>query len=244
MATFTKPPAELAQAIKQAAAKYGVPADLLTGIWRVESGSTYPNPAVNSSGYGGLFGTRDAFGSTQDQADLAASVLGQGFKASGGNVAGALSYYNSGRTTGGYTSVPGQSTFGSWNAATGVSDPGSIYQQPARPGSASSVSFLGSAENAAGGLAAAVEGPASLFSSLLGGATDIGGAFKFIGWLLSPKHWAMVLETLVGVALIFFGLFQLGSGEGEDVSPREILTPFGAGKAARKVTRGIGKVAS
>ena len=35
----------------------GVPADVLTGIWRIESGSSYPNPYVNSIGYGGLFGT-------------------------------------------------------------------------------------------------------------------------------------------------------------------------------------------
>lgn len=109
---YAVPPPALLSAIDQAAREFSVPVDLLVGIWRTESGSTYPNPAVNSSGYGGLFGTRDPFGTTQAQANLAASILANGLRQSGGNVAGALSYYNSGKTSGGYTSVPGETTFG------------------------------------------------------------------------------------------------------------------------------------
>lgn len=105
-------PAALQSAIDKAAAAFKVPADLLAGIWRVEAGSTYPNPYVNSSGYGGLFGTKDWNGPALEQAKLAASVLASGLRASRGNVAEALSYYNTGKLTGGYTSVPGETTFG------------------------------------------------------------------------------------------------------------------------------------
>lgn len=108
----TAVPPDLWTAIVKASRNYDVPADLLAGIWRIESGSTYPNPAVNSSGYGGLFGTTNGLASTQDQANEAASVLANGLRASGGNVSQALSYYNSGKLVGGYTSVPGQTTFG------------------------------------------------------------------------------------------------------------------------------------
>lgn len=105
-------PKPLQSAIVAAAAKYGVPPQALAGIWREESGRTFPNPAVNSSGYGGLFGTTNGKAPTQAQADMAASVLADGLQKSGGNMAEALSYYNSGKLTGGYTSVPG------YNAAT------------------------------------------------------------------------------------------------------------------------------
>lgn len=112
MATYTAPPPALQAAITSASNKYGVPPDLLVGIWREESGSTYPNPAVNSSGYGGLFGTKNWNASTQDQANQAASILATGLSKYGGSVSAALSYYNSGKPTGGYTSVPGETTFG------------------------------------------------------------------------------------------------------------------------------------
>lgn len=108
----TRVPIALLRAILVAAHKYHVPPDLLAGIWREESGSTYPNPAVNSSGYGGLFGTHDYNGTTQAQADLAASILRAGLIKSHGNIPEALSYYNSGRLQGGYTSVPGQISHG------------------------------------------------------------------------------------------------------------------------------------
>ena len=96
-------PPELAGAIDGAAAKFGVPASTLAGIWRIESGSTFPNPAVNSSGYGGLFGTSQWNASTQHQADFAAATLKHLLNTHGGNMAAALSAYSGG----GYTSVPG-----------------------------------------------------------------------------------------------------------------------------------------
>lgn len=105
-------PLALLRAIFKAAKKYNVPPDVLAGIWREESGSTYPNPAQNSSGYGGLFGTTDSYGTTQAQADLSASILHAGLVQSHGNIAEALSYYNSGKLSGGYTHVPGQVTTG------------------------------------------------------------------------------------------------------------------------------------
>lgn len=107
------PPPELANAIAQASTTYQVPPDLLTGIWREEAGGAFPNPYVNPSGYGGLFGTKDWAGPTQEQANLAASILHTGLVRAGGNVGEALSYYNSGQLSGGYTSVPGETTFGS-----------------------------------------------------------------------------------------------------------------------------------
>lgn len=105
-------PTALKAAILQASHDFGIPPDLLYGIWLKESGGAYPNVAVNSSGYGGLFGTTDWKGAPVEQADLAASILETGLEHAGGNVSEALSYYNSGQLTGGYTSVPDETTFG------------------------------------------------------------------------------------------------------------------------------------
>lgn len=97
----TQAPAELKTAIGNASSTYGVPQDILTGVWRIESGSTFPNPAVNSSGYGGLFGTKNWNASTQDQANSAASTLAYWFQRTG-SWDTALHYYSSGSPTGGY----------------------------------------------------------------------------------------------------------------------------------------------
>ena len=114
------PPAALTGAISSADQPYGLPDDLLTGIWRVESGSTYPNPYVNAEGYGGLFGTPnttakgapynnfDLIASTADQASLAASILAADIQNAGGDIGRGLSSYSGG----GYSSVPGETTFG------------------------------------------------------------------------------------------------------------------------------------
>ena len=103
------PPA-LGSAIQNAARRYNVPASTLAGIWRIESGSTFPNPAVNSSGYGGLFGTTKWNASTQEQANYAAQTLSHLLSTHGGNMAAALHAYSGG----GYTSVPGAG--GGWHA--------------------------------------------------------------------------------------------------------------------------------
>lgn len=88
--------------IVKAATKHGVTPQVLAGIWRVESGSTYPNAAVNSSGYGGLFGTTKWNASTAEQADYAASIL-RNLIAQKGNLHDALLAYSGN----GYSSVPG-----------------------------------------------------------------------------------------------------------------------------------------
>lgn len=120
-------PAVLEADILAAAKRYGVPHDLLEGIWRVESGSTYPNPAVNSEGYGGLFGTKDAYGPTQEQANLAASILASDLRMAGGSVAGGLSWYSGGGghvpPSAGYDQVPGETTFGHVTVSPGSAAP-------------------------------------------------------------------------------------------------------------------------
>jgi hypothetical protein len=97
-------PAPLWDAITKAASKYGVTPQVLAGIWRVESGSTYPNPAVNSLGYGGLFGTTKWNAPTQEQADYSASIL-RNLIRTRGNLHDALLAYSGG----GYSDVPGVS---------------------------------------------------------------------------------------------------------------------------------------
>ena len=104
-------PADLQAATSAAEAQYGLPSGILLGIWAIESGSTYPNPAVNSSGYGGLFGTTLWNGSTQDQANYAASILAGLIKQCNGDVGCALSKYSGG----GYSSVAGYGG-GNWTA--------------------------------------------------------------------------------------------------------------------------------
>lgn len=220
---------DLDAAIASASQRYGVPADLLGGIWRIESGSTFPNPAVNSSGYGGLFGTTNGLASTQAQADEAASVLAAGFKASGGQVAGALSYYNSGRTTGGYTTVPGQSTFGtipvpqggggtlgdtpSYSRGTRPSGSSSIFSDIAKAGeSALDIGTLGASGllGAPTGFVPSIGSIGGLWDSVAGGLSDTVGFLKMLAWLLKPVHWLMMFEILFGVLLMVMGLFFLG----------------------------------
>lgn len=95
-------PGHLRSIIERASSAYHVPANVLTGIWRIETGNTYPNPYVNSSGYGGLFGTHNWNAPEQEQANTAASILSRLLKEKG-SLPAALSAYSGG----GYTSVPG-----------------------------------------------------------------------------------------------------------------------------------------
>lgn len=106
------PPA-LATAINTASAKYGVDPNLMAAIWVRESGSTFPNPAVNSSGYGGLFGTKNWNASTQAQANAAAKILSERIAAHGGDISAALwDYSGHGYKTLPYTpATPGRVTF-------------------------------------------------------------------------------------------------------------------------------------
>lgn len=136
---MTAVPATLEAAIQKASATYHIPADLLEGIWQIESGGHYPNPYANGLGYGGEFGTRmvPAFGPAseirriteppvQQQADQSASILAQDIRGAGGDISKGL-YAYSGH---GYTSVPGEKTFGQLNI------PGStpVYYDPGQSG--------------------------------------------------------------------------------------------------------------
>ena len=98
----TPVPAELEAAIQSASLTFGVPQDTLRGVWVKESGATFPNPAVNSLGYGGLFGTKLWNASTVDQANYAASILAH-LHSVYGDWRTALYHYSGG----GYTTLPG-----------------------------------------------------------------------------------------------------------------------------------------
>lgn len=199
------PPQDLADAIASASQRYGVPADVLTGIWRVESGSSYPNPYVNSIGYGGLFGTKLWAGSTQAQADLSASILAKLIKQTG-SLPAALSKYSGG----GYTSVPGQTTDA---PATSLGSSPS-YSRGTRPdgsggglgGSLLGDIGLGGVASAGRGLLEHVPGVVQA-EGLFGGISDTVGVVK---WLLRPIHWLMIFEILFGSLLLVLGLFFLG----------------------------------
>lgn len=182
-APATTVPPDLQTAIDAAAKAYQVPADLLAGIWRYEAGSTYPNPYVNSSGYGGLFGTRAWNAPTQQQANLAASILATGLQASKGNVAQALSYYNSGKLQGGYTSVPGQTTFGTVPVPSGGGHGGIV-----------------------GGVEGAISGAAGAAANAIGGAKKATTASAIGGDILNGLGLGSVGKD------IFYGIVVAGGG--------------------------------
>jgi hypothetical protein len=179
----TKVPPELEASIQQAASKYGDPVDVLEGIWRVESGSTYPNPAVNSSGYGGLFGTKNWNAPTGQQADTAALILAENLVSHGGNLADALHAYSGG----GYTSVPGETTFGKVlpNAGAVMTARGKEY------GNWSGLSVSPGSGTAAGQAAGAVGGA-------LGGAEGLilRGALMLGGILIALLGLYLVVKAL------------------------------------------------
>ena len=127
-------PGGLSTAISNASAQFGVDPGTLAGIWKIESGSTFPNPAVNSSGYGGLFGTKNWNASTQAQANTAAQILASNIKSHGGNLGAALLAYSGG----GYSSVPGGSKSGMTNMSLTVGDGGSDSSLPPPPGQSTS----------------------------------------------------------------------------------------------------------
>jgi hypothetical protein len=95
-------PSPVIQIVEVASATYKVPSDILYAIWVKESGGNYPNVAVNSAGYGGLFGTKLWNGPPQDQANLAASILAY-LRGAFGSWDAAIHEYSSGTTTGGYS---------------------------------------------------------------------------------------------------------------------------------------------
>lgn len=224
------PPSALQQAINNASRKYGVPAATLTGIWEIESGSSYPNRYVNSSGYGGLFGTTDWNGPPQEQANLAASILSRLLRKNNGNMALALSEYSGG----GYSSVPGGANGVPIPAAapTDLGGASSITAQPAgghATGGSGSGGFWGSIEGAAGEVVGGVEGAAgSLVKSaedLINGPVDF---FKAMVWLVNPLTWLRGVEGLFGFVLMLGGVaIMLGA----DRALKSVPGPTGAAAA-------------
>jgi len=180
----TTVPAPLEQAIQNASKQYNIPPDIMEGIWREEPGSTYPNPAVNSLGYGGLFGTKEWNASTQQQANYSASILHNLLVSTGGGIAPALSKYSGG----GYTSVPGETTFGT---APGYGKGGG--------GFVSEVTSVGSDILSSGG------NPVTALTNTLTGGGGGGGVF---GGITSGID-SLILRgffILIGLGLILVGL--------------------------------------
>lgn len=192
-----QPPPPLATAIDNAANQYKVPPDLLAGIWRVESGGSYPNPYGNGKGYGGLFGTSNwASGpitqinsnlyttsdptSVQAQANEAASVLNHELNINKGDIGKALFGYSGG----GYTSVPGQVTQGTIaNYSSGGYFPSASSQQSLAQQAGSAISSgASSAVNAAtGGITSDLS---TVGNDVLYGLAFIGGGLLILGGLI------------------------------------------------------------
>ena len=265
-------PEALWQAMIKAGNRYNVPPLILAAVWRGESASTFPNPAVNPEGYGGLFGTTDWSGSTQAQANLAASIFHNALVNTKGNILEANSIYATGSSGEAGTlaqpdlhghaglplgTVPGYGSAGrmvSEPTSTGVTSGSSSLtiapsRDPARP-SAQDASLSWNPFNdllqAGEAGAGALVGGASTVWDGLTAVSDVPGAiaqgFKVFLWLFQPKHWAMMAEVLVGVILLGLGFYWLGTG-GE--SP-PIPLPFGlsrVGKAASR-TEAVGELAA
>lgn len=189
-----QPPPALAPVIRQSSFDYDVPTDLLAGIWREESGGNYPNVAVNSSGYGGLFGTREWNAPPQQQGDLAASILATGLRKSGGDVAEALSYYNSGQLSGGYTSVPGETTYGTVPVPSFSTTPGTPGASGGGVSSGSTIGPLSGGSSSGGGLVNATFG---------GIENDISGSIE--------ELFLRGIELFAAVVLVWVGLKGLAA---------------------------------
>lgn len=252
-------PAPVYGAVTAAGARYNVPPDLLAGIWRRESGSKYPNPYANGLGYGGLFGTKVVapFGAASDvrqvanvggpnqvnaEADQAAAVLHNALQSTGGNIAEALSVYNSGKPYGGYTSVPGQTTFGTvggyGSPASPVTVPGTGASLPLgtsrpRPGTGGGgggvLGTIGGWFSSAGsGVLSALGSAAQTAAGLVSGPAEF---LKLAVWLIMPQTWLRIFEVVAGGLLMLLslrGLFLILASRG---TPVDFYTVGGAARS-------------
>lgn len=193
---LSQPPPELQAAIAEASQTEQVPSDLLTGIWRVESGSTYPNPYRNSSGYGGDFGTQDWNGPVVEQANLAGQILHNQLVIHHGNVAQALESYSGG----GYSSVPGETTFGTIDVGqTLLSPPPSSVAPGGSTPTAQTVSF--------GSTAKSILDPGGVFESIFGVIkTPFDLASSIWGFLTSSKTWIRIGLVVGGFLIIIISI--------------------------------------
>ena len=207
---LSQPPPELEVAISNASQAEGVPSDLLAGIWRVETGSRYPNPFRNSSGYGGDFGTADWNGPVQEQANLAAQILHNQLVIHHGNVAEALSAYSGGGGVvpppRGYSSVPGETTFGVIDVGQTLLSPppttGATPAPQASSGPAQNVAFFGNPFGSHG-----ILNPGGIFNGVWGVIkTPFDLASGIWGFLTSSKTWIRIGLVVGGFLIIIIGI--------------------------------------
>lgn len=237
-------PKQLQTAISNASAKTGVPADLLIGIWRTETASSYPNPYANGLGYGGLFGTQVAqpFGNAgqtryfanvggpaqaQAEADTAAQILGTQIVEQNGNISGALHTYSGG----GYTSVPGQTTFSVTKTQLGKIA-GRVHALPSTAPSIGIIAppfSLGTA-----GTAASVAGLAGESLGVAIASGSVSSPLDVFKWLSANA--LRGLELIGGILLAVLGLYLLARRVGLGPSPATITTPV-VGKVAEKAAQ-------
>lgn len=219
MTVYSAPPPELAQAIRIAASRYGVPVATLTGIWRIESGSSFPNPYVNSSGYGGLFGTTNWSASTQAQANTAASILARLLRENNGNMAAALHAYSGG----GYTSVPGG------GASVTVSPTSTGDASPrVRPGAGAGNQFTSWWVGPKPWTL-----PEKAWDAITGSIQGGWDVLKAFVWLADPRTWLRVVEFGTGSALMLLALRGLFLIYASKDTPVDYQTVGGAARSVR-----------
>jgi hypothetical protein len=202
------PPPELLAAINSSASKYGLDPGTLIGIWRIESGGKYPNPYVNSSGYGGLFGTGQGsyLWSTQRQADYAAKIL-SGLIKSEGSLSAALLAYSGGA----YSSVDGSG--GDTPAGSGGSG-GVVRPDTGGDTGGGSGGGLAGVPLVGGVFSAVGDVFGGLFGGLWHGLQSAGQAVVgimdallfFVHFVTSPDNWLRLVEFLLGAGLIVFAI--------------------------------------
>lgn len=145
----------------------------------------------------------------------------------------------------------------SYLSGGGAASPSSLTQAPPRPsGNATLDLSVGGALGDIGGFV----GDLPVIGGIVQGASAATDAVKMFVWLLSPKHWAMMFEAVVGVVLMLLGFkyFATGSsnvnikipGTDEEPSRREYSKAYGQGRkqgltaAARREGRRSVAVAS
>lgn len=215
-------PAQLQTAINNAAAKYGLKPEWLVRIWEIESGNTFPNPAVNSIGCGGLFGlcvgssaidpqtgaaiNLYATNTTQAQADAAAYTLSRLINEFG-SIYDAMIAYSGGSTheaqfVSGATASDNGAAGGS---SAGQSSGGSSTIPVSLPVVGGAISGIGDMLGKLGGAL----NPSSWGSAFLG---SLGPALKLYfsqGIFLDPLFVGM------GLLFILIGALGLALGHGD-----------------------------
>ena len=233
-------PAPLWRAIVKAGNKYDVPPSILASIWRGESGSTYPNPYKNSLGYGGLFGTKLWNGSTQAQANYAASIFHNALVTTHGNILEANGIYATGKPTPGVYghagiptgTVPGYGGKGGFSVVNVATDVGSAVVNP-----------VGTAAGAVvGGIGGIAHDIASPVESVVGGFKSITDAISFVFSING-------LEVIGGGIMMLMGLYllakQVGLADGiagaalTAAAPEAAVAANAAGAAAPKPVKNV-----